>query len=421
MVGLVVGLAALIAATVYVRPPDPAPAPVPVAAVEQDPVRDTEAEALVAARNLQQPVEVLSQRSEYRDVFAQPDGTLIANDHTQPVRVTQGDRWVPADPTLVAGSDGTLAPTAALLGMRLSAGGTSQAPLMVVTRDEKTMTLTWPFGTLPPATIIGNGDQAKYENVLKDVDLIANVTVEGFSHVLVLKTPEAAQLPELQNLRLGVTGVGLTIQETEGGGVVALDPATGNPVLEADAPHHVGQRLRAGRGGCGRPRRRREGGLGPGLHSGGRARTGRPLRGGARRAGLREGHADADPGSGRARRPGHRVPAVHRPGLAEQHEQRLGDGRQRISERGVLEVRRQAARADRSLPRGVQQLQGQAAAVPDVHPVRGQDDPERRVPGDHAARLELHRPRRVAVHDAGHREDQLGDQLEQPTGRQRLE
>jgi hypothetical protein len=232
MVGMVVGLTALMSATVFVGQPDPAPAVMPAAAVEQDPVRDTEAEALVAARNLQLPIEVLSQRSEYRDVFAQPDGTLIANDHAQPVRVTQGDQWVPADATLAVQPDGALAPAAALLGMRLSPGGT--APLIVVTRDEKSMTLTWPYGALPPAVV--SGDQATYPNVLPDVDLVANVTVEGFSHVLVLKTPEAAGLPELQNLRLGVTGVGLTIQETDDGGVVALDPATGNPVLEADAP-----------------------------------------------------------------------------------------------------------------------------------------------------------------------------------------
>lgn len=36
-----------------------------------------------------------------------------------------------------------------------------------------------------------------------------------------------------EDLPLGVTGVGLTIQEPPEGGVVALDPATGNPVLQA--------------------------------------------------------------------------------------------------------------------------------------------------------------------------------------------
>ncbi len=227
--GLTLGLAGLMSTAVFVQPPEPAPR---TAAASEDLVRDTEAEALVAARALNQPVEVLAHRTEYRDVFAQPDGTLIANGHTQPVRVTQGDAWVPADSTLVVQPDGSYAPAAALLGMQLSQGGT--APLMVVTRDQKSMTLTWPHGPLPAPVI--EESKATYPNVFQDVDLVTNVTVEGFSHVLVVKTPEAADLPELQNLRLGVAAVGLTIEETAEGGVVALDPVTDNPVLEADAP-----------------------------------------------------------------------------------------------------------------------------------------------------------------------------------------
>lgn len=214
--GLTLGLAGLMSTAVFVQPPEPAPR---TAAASEDLVRDTEAEALVAARALNQPVEVLAHRTEYRDVFAQPDGTLIANGHTQPVRVTQGDAWVPADSTLVVQPDGSYAPAAALLGMQLSQGGT--APLMVVTRDQKSMTLTWPHGPLPAPVI--EESKATYPNVFQDVDLVTNVTVEGFSHVLVVKTPEAADLPELQNLRLGVAAVGLTIEETAEGGVVALD------------------------------------------------------------------------------------------------------------------------------------------------------------------------------------------------------
>ncbi|WP_422771122.1 LamG-like jellyroll fold domain-containing protein [Plantactinospora sp. WMMC1484] len=227
--GLTLSLAGLLAGTAYVDAPEPAPV---AAAEETDPVRDTEAEAILAAAALGRPVEVLSERGEYRDVFAQPDGTLIANEYNQAVRVLQGETWVPADATLVAQGDGTITLAAALLNMRLSGGG--DVPLMVAERDSRVMTLTWPHGPLPIPTI--DGDQATYPNVLPDVDLVANVTVEGFSHVLVLKTPEAANLPELQDLRLGVTGVGLDIEETEEGGVVALDPATGNPVMEADAP-----------------------------------------------------------------------------------------------------------------------------------------------------------------------------------------
>ncbi|MEV0806665.1 LamG-like jellyroll fold domain-containing protein [Micromonospora sp. NPDC050200] len=226
-----VGLAGLLSSTAYVEQWASEPVPVPVAAMEENPVRDTEPEALLAAASLNQPVEVLAERSEFRDVFAQPDGTLIANEYNQAVRVLQGDSWVPTDATLVAQPDGTFTPTATLLNMRLSGGGST--PLMVAERDARVMTLTWP-NPLPTPTL--NGAQLIYPEVFTDVDLVANVTVEGFSHVLVLKTPEAANLPELQTLKLGVTGEGLDIQETADGGVVALDPATANPVMEADAP-----------------------------------------------------------------------------------------------------------------------------------------------------------------------------------------
>lgn len=219
--GLMVGLAGLLSSTAYVDAPDSAPATAPVAALETDPIRDTEAEALLAAKALNQPVEVLAERSEYRDVFAQPDGTLVANEHTQAVRVLQNDAWVPADATLVAQPDGTYAPTAALLNMRLSNGGTT--PLMVAERDSRVMTLTWP-NPLPAPTV--NGDQLVYPEVFQGVDLVAFVTVEGFSHVLVLKTPEAANLPELQNLRLGVTGEGSPFRRPR---TAASSPSTRPP------------------------------------------------------------------------------------------------------------------------------------------------------------------------------------------------
>ncbi|MGQ5263978.1 LamG-like jellyroll fold domain-containing protein [Micromonospora sp. ZYX-F-536] len=226
-----VGLAGLLSGTAYVDSPEATPATAPVAAVEVDPVRDTEDEAVLAAESLNQPVEVLAFRTEYRDVFAQPDGSLIANEHNQPVRVVRGDAWVATDATLTRNADGTITPKAALIDMRISVGGTD--PLLVVRNDSQVMTLTWPY-TLPAPVL--NGDQGVYPNVFPDVDLVVNMAVEGFSHVIVLKTPEAANTPELQGLKLGVTGQNLTIQETPEGGVVALDPATGNPVLEADAP-----------------------------------------------------------------------------------------------------------------------------------------------------------------------------------------
>lgn len=57
--GLAAGMLGRLAGMVFVPPHEAAPL-VPTAALAEEPVRDTEAEALVAAKELDQPVEVLA-------------------------------------------------------------------------------------------------------------------------------------------------------------------------------------------------------------------------------------------------------------------------------------------------------------------------------------------------------------------------
>ena len=237
--GLSLGLAGLL--TVYAvvdRPaaggPDPArpaAAPALLPAAGDGPIRQTEAEAVAHAVEIGQRVEIGAFRGESRETYANPDGTLTSVDHAQPVRVVREGRWVPVDATLVTAPDGSIAPRAAALGLRLSGGG--DTPLVRVERANRSMTLDWP-GPLPEPTI--DGGQATYPEVLSGVDLVVNAGITGFSHVLVVKTPEAAQLPELAELRFGLDTAGLTVQDSPEGGLAAVDDATGAPVLEAATP-----------------------------------------------------------------------------------------------------------------------------------------------------------------------------------------
>jgi|GEM_PF-720000 len=246
--GLSLGLAGLLAAYAVVASPAtaapdrteqaaPAPAaesdePAPATAVDgAEPVRQTEAEAFAHAVEIGERVEIGALQSESTQTFANPDGTLTSVQHAQPFRVVRDGQWVPTDATLVTAADGSIGPRAATLGLRLSGGG--DTPLVRVERAGRSMTLDWP-GALPEPTV--DGDQAVYAEVLPDVDLVVDVEVTGFSHVLVVKTPEAAQQPELAELEFGLATAGLTVQDGLEGGLAAVDTVSGAPVLEAAAP-----------------------------------------------------------------------------------------------------------------------------------------------------------------------------------------
>ncbi|WJK42076.1 DNRLRE domain-containing protein [Solwaraspora sp. WMMA2056] len=201
-----------------------------------EPVRQTEAEAVAHAVDTGERVEIGAFQGESSQTFANPDGTLTSVQHAQPFRVVRDGRWVPTDPNLVAAADGSIVPRAAALGIRLSGGDVAsgdETPLVRVDRAGRSLALDWP-GPLPAPTV--DGDQVTYPEVLPGVDLVVDVGVTGFSHVLVVKTPEAAQQSELAELQFDLATTGLTVQDSADGGLAAVDTTSGAPVLEAAAP-----------------------------------------------------------------------------------------------------------------------------------------------------------------------------------------
>ncbi|GLW10715.1 hypothetical protein Misp01_58430 [Microtetraspora sp. NBRC 13810] len=192
----------------------------------------TEAEALASAASSGQLVEVLSERGETREVYATPDGSFTSKEHFQPVRVLKDGIWVPVDTTLREQADGSIVPKATVTEIRLSGGGSG--PLVTIDRAGRPMSLTWPT-PLPEPWL--DGDAAVYPRVLgPDVDLRVRVEPDGFSHVLVVKTAEAAKDPGLATVRLGLSAPGLTVRTTEDGTQQAVDEATGGVVYEAPPP-----------------------------------------------------------------------------------------------------------------------------------------------------------------------------------------
>jgi hypothetical protein len=74
------------------------------AASAQSPtIAQDEASASVAAIRSGRQVEVQGQRTEYAQVFANPDGTFILRQSVQPVRTRRNGNWVPARPAFPPG------------------------------------------------------------------------------------------------------------------------------------------------------------------------------------------------------------------------------------------------------------------------------------------------------------------------------
>ncbi|WP_332330048.1 hypothetical protein [Streptomyces sp. WMMC1477] len=192
-----------------------AAAAMPTAAEQASQQLTAEQRALAEARESGERVEVTRQRSEHTTVFANPDGmTFTLEESAVPVRVeAPGGGWQKPDPTLEKRSDGSIGPKAAAVEMSFANGGDG-SDLVRISEGGRTLALDWE-GELPTPDL--NGPSALYSEVLPDVDLQVTATVEGFQHVLVVKTPKAAQLPEFRQLDFGLRAQGLDVRAGERG------------------------------------------------------------------------------------------------------------------------------------------------------------------------------------------------------------
>lgn len=143
--------------------------------------------AMVTARAQGSRVEDLSQRSEFGQVFANPDGTWTSELESDPVRVRdERGVWHGVDTTLVE-RDGGLAPRYAVADVRLSAGGDRTFASV----SEEGRELEWRWPTDLPAPVVA-GDTATYPGAAPGGgDLVVEVSPDGFSHSIVLHEPPA--------------------------------------------------------------------------------------------------------------------------------------------------------------------------------------------------------------------------------------
>ena len=181
---------------------------------------DSEQEASAAAVACGERFEVMNSRTPYDQVFAEPDGTMTLESAVEPQRVPVNDGWSDIDTSLQDDGAGRATPVATLANISFSLDGAG--PMVEwTTTNGHVFTLDWP-GTLGQASL--DGDTVTYPNVLPDVDLELRATATGFTHVLVVKTPEAATDPAIAEI----------VFETGGDAEVYATPTGGLRVIAED-------------------------------------------------------------------------------------------------------------------------------------------------------------------------------------------
>ncbi|MEU3529163.1 LamG-like jellyroll fold domain-containing protein [Streptomyces sp. NPDC038707] len=176
-------------------------------------------------------MEVTADRTEYSTTHANPDGSFTLTQSTTPQRVKEaGGGWGGVDPVLERRADGRVAPRGAVVDLSFSGGGPG-AGMIRLGKGGRSLTLDWD-GVLPQPVL--DGPTATYANVFDGVDLQLTATAEGYREIFVVKTPQAAQNPALEQVTFTASGDGLSVVPGAGGGLRAVD-GDGNAVFRGPA------------------------------------------------------------------------------------------------------------------------------------------------------------------------------------------
>lgn len=234
LVGLAVGVAGMPAGALGpadVPRTEPAETPAPAERTDAGYLFAVDAvSARAVARLTDEVVEVIGERTGSSSVYALPNGVMISQAGTGPVRAPVGgdgtspEDWAPLDTTLQITDEG-IVPTVGATPIVLSgeAEGSPEAPVVLASAtDPQTgvvVEVTWP-GTLPAPVLAEN--RATYPEVAPGLDLVVDVTSKSFEQYYVARDAEAVAVASA--LPLAVRAQGASVAETEGGGVEVVTP-----------------------------------------------------------------------------------------------------------------------------------------------------------------------------------------------------
>jgi RHS repeat-associated protein len=189
--------------------------------------------ATMAARKQRSRVEVLGDRTDASQTFANPNGSFTYQAFAQPRWVKRGSAWKTLDATLSKTKAGTLAPAVSESPLTLSGGG--KGPLATMTVDAKKLTLSWP-SPLPKPSL--SGATATYANVLPNgVDLQVTATAAGgVEETLIVKNATAAADPTLTSLALTTSTSDGTALSSDTAGNLTVKNSHGRALITSPAP-----------------------------------------------------------------------------------------------------------------------------------------------------------------------------------------
>jgi hypothetical protein len=181
----------------------------------------TTAEAVEGTKARKGPIEDLSQRTETTRTFANFDGTFTDEQYSGIVRLKEkGGGWEGVDYTLERQSDGSWAPKASPIDVRID-GGASNEAARVTFDDGESLAVTWPE-SLPKPKV--RGGVATYE-LSASTDLLISVTASGVNARIRLNQAPKDDDPMFE---FGLRADSLDLKKSKGG-LQLLDEA-GDPI-----------------------------------------------------------------------------------------------------------------------------------------------------------------------------------------------
>ncbi|MFE5940321.1 DNRLRE domain-containing protein [Streptomyces sp. NPDC056470] len=218
-------------------------------------------EARQEAKRTGKDVEVTAERTAHSTVWAQPDGLMRIRTHSDTIRAKVGSEWKKIDTSLKR-VEGGYAPAAVNDPLLFSAGSPGAAdsqkrasrsvhrphlPSAVTADDGRTWTelvrltveshelvVSWP-GPLPAPVV--DGPRVLYENVRPGIDLLLTARDSGYSHVLIVHTPEAAKDPLLADLDYRLTSPTLAFKLNDQSNVVTALDSSGKELATSPTPY----------------------------------------------------------------------------------------------------------------------------------------------------------------------------------------
>lgn len=204
--------------------------------VQPTPEERAERQASTAARAAGRRVEAPELRTVTQTVYAEPDGQMVAELNSSPIRAQAEDgTWQKINTDLSAGEDGLLRPTATPVDLAFSPGG-PDADAELARMEEGGAELSLASSeTLPVPTL--DGATATYEGVRPGVDLQVTARSWGFSTRLVVRDREAAEELIADPFQIAVSGGegddvrqragGFKVQASKGDGAISAPPPSG--------------------------------------------------------------------------------------------------------------------------------------------------------------------------------------------------